>query len=83
MADSPPKNYWNHRILVTKDGDDLYYSVHEVYYENGVPNGSTKEAIRISSESPEGIRWTLDMIKLALDKPFIWGDDRFPEEVKL
>ena len=24
---------WNHRILAHKDGDEMYFQIHEVYYD--------------------------------------------------
>jgi hypothetical protein len=75
---------WNHRILVTEykhsNGEiETWYSIHEVYYDkNGKPEGPTKNAINSKKE----LRWTLKQMKIALSKPFLWGDSRFPQEYK-
>lgn len=78
---------WNLRVIVTEEpvigGDDeLEYALHEVYYSEGVPNGLTKNPIRVSGESLEALKWYVDKMKLALEKPILWGDHRFPQEFK-
>ncbi len=30
---------WNHRVLAHKDGDEMFFQIHEVYYDKkGKPN---------------------------------------------
>lgn len=77
---------WNHRVLATKEvhlngESEMVFSIHEVYYDkNGIPDGYTKNPISISTDSVSGLKWTLARIKECLDKPVLWGDERFPEE---
>ena len=72
---------WNHRILAHKQEDNsIYFSIHEVYYTNNIPDGYTSNPISIGSEDIKGIKWTLNRMKECLKKPILWAGDRFPEE---
>lgn len=72
---------WNHRLIATEHKGETYYQIHEVYYDkDGVPNGYTSNPISVSGESIEDIRWVLDKMKECLNKPVIWGDNKFPQE---
>lgn len=79
---------WNHRVLVTEhkhaDGEvETWLSIHEVYYDEDVkPNGPTERPIAVCGNSKKELKWTLKQIKKSISKPFLWGDDRFPEEYK-
>ncbi len=76
-------SHWNHRVLATEYNGEVYFEVHEVYYDDeGKPNAATKEAVRIGSDDIEGIRWQINRIEECLQKPVLWGDDRFPQEYK-
>ena len=72
---------WNHRVLEHKHRDNVYYKIHEVYYdEEGNPNGYTANAVKMDSDSIEGLKWTLDMMQECLSKPVLSAEN-FPEEV--
>ena len=77
---------WNHRVIVTEhknsDGSiEQYFQIHEVYYDkNDVPDGVTKHAIKICGDEISDIEWQLKKISECLEKPYLWGDDRFPLE---
>ena len=79
---------WNHRILATEEfhlngESEIVFSIHEVYYDKeGIPNGSTANAIKVSGDSLESIKWQLNRMKECMKKPILWGDDRFPQEYK-
>lgn len=79
---------WNFRILVTEtkmpDGEmERWFAIHEVYYDkNDVPNGATKLSTDVSGSSKKDVKWRLKEMRKCLSKPFLWGDDRFPEEYK-
>ena len=79
---------WNHRVLVTEythaDGEvETWFSIHEVYYDkDGKPEGPTKNAIAVAGNSKKELKWTLNEMRKCLGKPFLWGDDRFPQEYK-
>lgn len=73
---------WNHRILARKHKGEVYYQIHEVYYDdNGKPNSYTANPITISSDDIEGIKWQLEHISKCLDKPILSLED-FPNEYK-
>jgi hypothetical protein len=72
---------WNHRILAHKQEDgSVYFSIHEVYYTNGIPDGYTSNPISVGSEEVKGIKWTLNRMKECLKKPILWAGDGFPNE---
>ncbi len=75
---------WNHRILVDIDkNNERYFQVHEVYYNNdGKPDGYSENPITISSETIDGLKWTLDRINECFEKPILWAGVRFPNEYK-
>ena len=72
---------WNHRVLAHKDGDEMYFEIHEVYYnEEGVPKAYI--CADVGADTIEGLKWTLYKIKECLDKPILSAEN-FPEEFKL
>ena len=62
-----PASHWNYRIILIEG----MYQVHEVYYKNGKINGWTKNPIKIISEDLDGIKFALDEIQLAFEKPVL------------
>lgn len=73
---------WNHRILASEHKGEVYYQIHEVYYnDNGTPNSYTKNPITIGSDDIEGIKWQLEHIPKCLEKPILSVKD-FPNEYK-
>lgn len=74
---------WNHRVLKHKYENNVYYKIHEVYYDkNGIPDGYTKDGTSVESDSVEGIKWTLDKMQECLSKPVLSAEN-FPEEVSI
>lgn len=73
---------WNYRVIAFKDKQEkIYFQIHEVYYnEQNIPNGYTKEPAGICGETIEEIQWTLDKMKLSLEKPVLKSWD-FPNEL--
>jgi len=72
---------WNHRILAHKDGDGMYFQIHEVYYDkDGKPDGYTANSVSVGAESLDGINWVLDKMKECTNKPILLADD-FPNEL--
>lgn len=75
---------WNHRV-VRRDfgGGEVHYSIHEVYYDepNGPPRSCTMEPVAPYAESVEkndedqGLRWVLERMLAALDKPVLDWDE--------
>ena len=75
---------WNHRILAHENEyGEIYFKVHEVYYENNVPNGYTVNSATVESETLKGIKWTLNKMKEATKKPILWAGERFPNEFEI
>jgi hypothetical protein len=74
---------WNHRVLAHEFKDEIYFQVHEVYYDDeGKPHAHTANAVSIGAESLKDIKWTLNRMKEALKKPILWAGDKFPNEYK-
>jgi len=71
---------WNHRILAHKDEEEMYFQIHEVYYdENGTANRYTKNGVSVGAESLEALNWVLEKMKECAKKPILLADD-FPNE---
>jgi len=71
---------WNHRVLAHKDGEDWYFQIHEVFYnETGRPDSYTAQGVGVGAENLEGLVWVLDKMKECLSKPILSVDD-FPNE---
>jgi hypothetical protein len=72
---------WNHRILAHKDGEGMYFQIHEVYYDkDGNADSYTAKGVSVGDESLEGINWVLDKMKECTNKPILLADD-FPNEL--
>jgi hypothetical protein len=73
------------------NADCSYLEIAEVYYdENGKPNGVTEGASAVlgggdpddtDEEVMKGLRWQLEHMLIALDKPILDEKADFPEEV--
>jgi len=75
---------WNYRILATEVSGEVYFLIHDVYYnENDIPDGYSENACIIGSESTDGIKNTLDKMEIGSKKGILWGGDRFPEPYRL
>ena len=60
---------WNNRIVKHKKDDAVWYSVHEVFYnENGGINGYTEDPITIVGETVEEVKSQLEMIMKDIEK---------------
>ncbi|HPI82281.1 MAG TPA: hypothetical protein PK122_03550 [Candidatus Paceibacterota bacterium] len=75
-----PFHYWNYRVITTlhPSGERLF-SVTEVHYENGIPQGSADKNIMQGFSSLKELIWTNNRIKEALKKPILDGDN-WPNE---
>ena len=73
---------WNHRVMAHKEGDGIFYQIHEVYYdENGVPESFTETGVAFGGESIDDLEWQIQRIKECLKRPIIAADN-FPEIYK-
>lgn len=74
---------WNYRILAHENNGEVYFQVHEVYYNDGVPESYTLNTITVGSETIKGIKWSLNKMKEAVNKPILWAGAKFPTECKI
>ncbi len=83
MKDDIMKGGWNHRILAHEYGGDIYFEIHEVYYdENSIAVSYTENPVSVGSDTIKGITWTLYKMLQCRKKPILWAGERFPEECK-
>lgn len=69
---------WNHRVVrrVYPDAEVLY-EIHEVYYNpDGTVDMMTVDGIDPIGEDLAGLRWTLEHMLRALEKPVLDYDTR-------
>lgn len=60
---------WGYRLLKTKDGDDDFYQIHEVYYnKDGKVDGWTVNAVTVGGHSKAEVKWALEQMLEALNK---------------
>jgi hypothetical protein len=60
---------WGYRLLKTKDGDNDFYQIHEVYYDkDGKVDGYTANAVTVGGHSKAEVRWVLEQMLEALNK---------------
>ena len=73
---------WNYRILAHKDGDEMYFQIHEVHYDgDGNPTAYTTNGVAVGDNDLSGINWVLDRMRESINKPILLVDD-FPNEYK-
>jgi hypothetical protein len=72
---------WNYRMMAQKDGDNYFFSVHEVYYDkNNIPYSYSKEPVSVNGNSVDDLIFGVNAIKGAiLNRPVLWYGNRFPE----
>jgi hypothetical protein len=65
--------HWNHRVIQRDYDGETFHEIVEAYYDDeGNMNGYTQDAIApVSEEGVEGLRWVLQRMLEALDKPVI------------
>ena len=88
------KSTWNYRVMAHEEGEDIWFQVHEVYYDkNGKPNSYTEEAATSGGfnidelvEDERGISDAIRNSQLAYFKKrnqsIIWAGKKFPEDYK-
>jgi hypothetical protein len=63
---------WGYRLVKTKDGDDDFYQIHEVYYnEKGKVDGWTVKGATVGGHSKAEVRWVLEQMLEAINKETI------------
>lgn len=63
--------HWNHRVVKQTDGDETWFGIHEVFYDEEQGTGWTENAVSVIGQSVDDLRWVLEKMLLALDKPVI------------
>lgn len=63
---------WNYRLLKTKDGDDDFYQIHEVYY-NGKDevHAWTVKGATVGGSNIAEVKWTLMEMLSCLERDVI------------
>ena len=80
---SEPKPHWNYRVLafVSDVDDEVVFQICEVHYDvDGNKMGYTDGPTTLSSEGIKGLKWILARQREALNKPILYGGDKFPQE---
>jgi hypothetical protein len=75
---------WNHRVMKHKDGEDDFFTIHEVYYnKEGKVDGYTKKGTSAGGNSLQELREDLERMLKSLDKEVLiyeseieWGFDK-------
>jgi len=73
------KHTWNHRVIrhvsaspLAKGTEfEVFYQIHEVHYEDGVPKLVTNDGARVGGDSLEEIEQTLSLMRDALKEPVL------------
>jgi hypothetical protein len=68
---------WNHRVIrsVEPDGTE-FFGVHEVHYDDdGKPSLYSADPVAVCGGALDEIRWTLDRMREAVDKPILSKSD--------
>lgn len=78
---------WNHRVLAHKskntiDKNEVYFQIHEVYYEKkDKPKSYTKNGVSVGGEGYADLQWVLSEMQSCLTKPVLSADN-FPKEYR-
>lgn len=65
-----PEHHWNYRVVLQNGSIDI----HSVHYSNGKPHSMSESPQTIGAgveEGVESLKWQLDMMRKALDKPVL------------
>jgi len=65
--------YWNHRVVKrqAKTTDDVWYEIHEVYYENDEVEGMTENAISPAGTTLSELKEEIKRMLRCLEKPVL------------
>jgi hypothetical protein len=68
--------FWNYRVVAHREGDGFYFLIHEAYYDssergkrNPIPESLTTEAVKVGSETGDGLLTVLEMMNRATTMP--------------
>jgi hypothetical protein len=72
---------WNYRVFAHQYNDEVYFKVHECYYDTrGNPSSYTTNPITIEADNLEDIELEIARLQSAIHRPVLWYGDKFPEE---
>lgn len=75
-------SHWNYRVLYSKEHDEEYFAIHEVYYnDKKEAEGYVDTPAVVMSDDAKGMIEVLKMFSAELEKPII-DKDNFPKEYK-
>lgn len=75
-------SHWNYRVLYSKEHDEEYFAIHEVYYnDKREPDGYVETPAVVMSDDVKGMTEVLKMFSETLEKPTI-DKANFPHEYK-
>lgn len=69
---------WDHRVVRTEVGGEIFYSIHEAYYttsEDKIPHSITELEVAPNGESLEELEKELERYKKALAEPVLTLQD--------
>ena len=77
-------SHWNFRIVARKVSDEVQYGINEVHYEDNIPVACTENPVcpigfDDDNDPVESLKWQLDAMMLATEKPVL-DYDNFPVE---
>lgn len=78
------KGYWNYRIMAKLQSNGQYeLNIHEVHYnKEGIPDSYTARPVGPRGDKVSDIRFVLNKMIHALDKPILYDGNKFPEIFK-
>lgn len=81
----PQEPFWNHRVVHRRypdsaEPDEDFYAIHEAHYAEGTPVDGMPRTITVEPVAPsecslDDLRWVLQRMLRALDKPVIEYDE--------
>jgi hypothetical protein len=67
---------WNHRLVKRAHDNEVFYAIHEVYYdEQGNPESITQDPVGVSEQSKGDVMTTLRLMERALTMPTLNYED--------
>ncbi len=76
-------SYWNYRLMAKEAKGEVWFDIHEVYYNNDLPTSCSKYPACVSGNSVDDVKEVLSKMTECLEKPIIWYGDRFPKEYRI
>jgi len=68
-------SYWNYRIIEFTENDEISYQIYEVYYDDNDKIKHYADEPLIAAESVDGLKWMMNKMYEALNKPVLKESD--------